>query len=608
MRPDLKRFELFLWIALAIASTFLWYFFSMPRYQAIDLSIDQKKALSIAREYIVKNKLVDLTGYQSAAVFGLDDGADRYLQKTLGTEQAAKFLDEVGYELFYWSVRFFKENERREIKVVISSRTGEVFRFGDDLEATAARPLVDKETSRQYAVDFLKRKFAFDPSRYAPRDEDLRKLDNRTEYTFSWERKGVDVPWDKAKGGGSAKLLTSVVVSGTDILAFNKGRFDIPEGFDRYVDNLKQTGQNLTMVFRMIYLALLTLAIMLIVNRKHHFVPRVVKRFYVGVGLALFLFMCIETVNGQQYFFYNYPTSQSFADYLLRAFMQSIVTSFFLVLAFVLPGLTGEALRFENSPASKARGFLSAILSSFFTRPMAQDLCMGYVVAAIVLGAQSVIFHVGYTYWGVWDELSWLTQASTTLVPAFTAVLIGFHASFSEEIMFRLFAINLVKRYGGGTVLAVILSAVMWGFGHTGYEIFPMWFRGVEVTLLGIILAIAYLRFGLVTVIAAHFLMDAFLTVLPYVLKPQSSFNLYSSLFVIALPLLLATIAFIMNRPTEERPMSVRFNPQQKFNAGILEELRRGKGPEQLAVLKKDLLHHGWDPAIVEQAFNSAII
>src|SRR5208283_1178079 len=122
----------------------------------------------------------------------------------------------------------------------------------------------------------------------------------------------------------------------------------------------------------------------------------------------------------------------------------------------------------------------------------------------------------GYKYCGVWEELSWLAQASTSVVPAFTALVIGVQASFAEEAMFRLFAINLLKKYGLPTALAVFFSAVMWGFGHTGYAIFPMWFRGVEVTGIGILMGIFYLRFGLVTVIAAHFLIDSFLTSLPY--------------------------------------------------------------------------------------------
>jgi hypothetical protein len=196
-----------------------------------------------------------------------------------------------------------------------------------------------------------------------------------------------------------------------------------------------------------------------------------------------------------------------------------------------------------------------------------------------------------------------LAQASSSVVPAFTALVIGVQASFSEEGMFRLFAINLLRKYGVPAALAVFFSAAMWGFGHTGYEIFPMWFRGVEVTCIGIIMGIFYLRYGLMTVIVAHFLIDSFLTNLPYLLKPHASFDFYTALAVVLLPLFLAFIAFIFDRNTPERPLSLRFNAQQQFNTSLLEEVCRSKTPEELIVLKKDLVRHGWDPAIIERVF-----
>ena len=130
-----------------------------------------------------------------------------------------------------------------------------------------------------------------------------------------------------------------------------------------------------------------------------------------------------------------------------------------------------------------------------------------------------------------------------------------------------------------------------------------MWFRGVEVTCIGIVIGIFYLRFGIVCVIAAHFLIDSFLLSLPYLLNPHASFNFYSALIVITLPLLLALIALIFNRGVQERPLSIRFNPQQQFNYSLLQELCRSKTSEELLALKKDLQRHGWDAAIIDRVF-----
>ncbi len=222
---------------------------------------------------------------------------------------------------------------------------------------------------------------------------------------------------------------------------------------------------------------------------------------------------------------FDYPTTQSLGDYVVRQFIENIIGPFFIAVAFVLPAMAGESLRYETVPLKKQRSFLSTLLSSFCSMNIARQIFIGYAAAAIILGVQAFIYDLGFKYCGVWDELSWLTQASTALLPAFTALVIGFQASFSEEAMFRLFAINLFKKYGLPSMAAVFLSAAMWGFGHTGYEIFPMWFRGVEVTCIGLIMGFFYLRFGIVCVIAAHFLIDSFLSGMPYLLNPRPTFD-----------------------------------------------------------------------------------
>lgn len=599
----IKRFEWLLLIVLAAGGAVLWCRLSLPRYQSIDLSVSQAKAVEISKKFMRTQRGVDINGYKIAVAFDVDEGTDRYLQKTLGVIPSQRLIHRLHYDLFAWVVRFFKEKQKEEFKVAVSPATGEVIGFGHAIEDTAFRPNVDKEKARQLAFDFLKTKFSFNPAQYTVHGENVSKYDNRLEYAFSWQNKDVVIPWNKSQEKGSAKLLTNVTVSGNEILSFGKYQFEIPEGFNRYVDNLKQIGQNLTLVFRIFYLALVTLAIMVVVNRKQQVVLRNMKPFYIGIGISIFLLMVLDIFNSYQSLLYNYPTTQSLGDYIVRQLVEGIIGPFFIVVAFILPALAGESLCFEVAPQKKNRGFLSTLLSSFCSVNIARPIFIGYTAAAVILGVQAFIFDLGFKYCGVWDELSWLTQASTAFVPVFTALAIGFQASFSEEAMFRLFAINLFKKYGLPTILSVFLSATIWGFGHTGYEIYPMWFRGLEVTCIGIVMGIFYLRFGIVCVLIAHFLIDSFLFSLPYLLKPAVSFDFCSALVVISLPLFWALIALVLNRGTQERPLSLRFNPQQQFNYRLLQELCRSKTPEELIALKKELQRYGWDAAIIERVF-----
>ena len=154
-------------------------------------------------------------------MFNVDEDADRYMQKTLGNAASQRLIHSLHYDLFSWVVRFFKEKQKEEYRVAVSSATGEVTGFSHTIEETASRPFIDKEKARQIAFNFLKTAFGFNPAHYViVHGENVQKFDNRLDYSFSWQKKDVEIPWSKSKEKGSAKLLTSVTISGNEILKF----------------------------------------------------------------------------------------------------------------------------------------------------------------------------------------------------------------------------------------------------------------------------------------------------------------------------------------------------------------------------------------------------
>jgi hypothetical protein len=158
------------------------------------------------------------------------------------------------------------------------------------------------------------------------------------------------------------------------------------------------------------------------------------------------------------------------------------------------------------------------------------------------------------------------------------------------------------KRVGA----AVLISSLIWGFGHTGYDIFPMWFRGVEVTVLGVFLGWVYLRFGIITVVVAHFLFDVFWSVSGHVFGDSTVFHTVTCSIVLLLPLALAAIAHLLDRPDEEKPLRCFLNKYQLFNLGVLQiyiqQLLDDAVPEEQ--IRAELLRHNWDISVVESAFD----
>ena len=178
--------------------------------------------------------------------------------------------------------------------------------------------------------------------------------------------------------------------------------------------------------------------------------------------------------------------------------------------------------------------------------------------------------------------------------------------------MFRMFAISFGKKIFGNTIAAVVISSLLWGFSHSNYPVFPMWFRGIEVTCLGLFLSWVYLRLGIIPVIVGHYLFDVFWNCAEYMLGITNPFYFLSSLFILLLPCLWAIVAFILNKKVELRAMRWRLTKHQLYNLEVLktffhqhpEEIRQKK----LQQIVDEISSHGWDPAVVEAALEDARI
>ena len=70
---------------------------------------------------------------------------------------------------------------------------------------------------------------------------------------------------------------------------------------------------------------------------------------------------------------------------------------------------------------------------------------------------------------------------------------------------------------------AIVVAALIWGFGHAGYPNQPWWIRGLEVGIAGIVFGLVFLRFGIVSVLICHFSVDALYTAIVLIRSP----NLY---------------------------------------------------------------------------------
>jgi membrane protease YdiL (CAAX protease family) len=589
----------------SIVSLIVWYCFTYPHFSFLDLSINRSKALSIAQDFLKNEQRETLDNYDSAVVFHTDSWADRYMQKAMSFDDILAFLDEHNLEIFYWRVRFFQENKKEQHIVTVSPSTGEVIRYFHVLDDSDARSQIEQETARDAAAQYLGNRFGFEIDNHEIHAEKSKKFDHRKDHTFQWAKKGVAVPWSEEKDTGTAKLLTTASVSGDDTLEFTKLKMDIPDQFKRFLHGEKAVGNNFAVAFRLFYFLILAVSIFYVTTSRNNVVLHNTKNFAIMISACLFILYFIAILNNFERTLYNYVTTSSFISYLWRYFMDFMLDSFIVTIGILMPCLAGESMRYLVNPKHTKGSFLHFLQSSWATRDVFKMICLGYLVGIIMLGIQSSAFAIGERYMGVWVEYYWLSQLSTAYVPFISAFILAFNASVSEEIAFRMFCINYGQKLFKKAWPAVIISSVIWGFGHSTYNIFPMWFRGLEVGLLGIFLSIVYLKYGIIPAIVGHYIFDAFWSASPYLLGKSTSFDFLSSLAILILPFGLGLIAYLCNNKEQERPLRWNLSIHQIFNLKILKSFlkhndeAKAQSPEEL---RQKISAHGWDIVVVETA------
>ncbi len=601
---------------LSAVSIAVWFKFSYPQLAISNFSIDRVKATSIAVNYLTDERNFDSEDFQRTAIFSMDKGINRYLQKTVGFKGLTKFIKKHDFDLFYWLVRFFKEGTKEEYLVEISSSTGEILGFLHTIDDNEARKKTTREEARESAKEFLKGKFkSFDPDQCTLRSNYAIHRDNRSDFFFSWQKNSVNIPWSDTPNSGTGKLLIKVKISGDDILAFSKNVFLIPNQFRRDMHSRKDLSRNIMVVIKILVLFLFTYGIFLIITRQNHLAMHTTKRFYINLVIISFALSLMAGFNQFDRILFSYRTTLAFNAYLWRNGINMILSALFITVTMLIPSLSGELMHYETSAKEKIGSFLHYIRSTFASRHVGESILLGYFVCVIMLGMQSFLFKIGQTYWGVWVQHQWIDNISTAYMPFLAAFTLGYKASLSEEIMYRLYAISLGKKIfnkinpGGGKkniIMIVILSSLVWGFAHSGYPVFPVWFRGLEVTCLGIFLAFVYLKFGFIPVLVGHYLFDVFWNSAGYIFGTSTPFYFYSSISVLLLPLGLGVIAFLMNKREEERELRWHLNRHQLYNLEVLKTFLRAnkeafsqKSQDQI---KKEITPHGWDPAVVEVA------
>jgi len=527
---------LMLWIVAGIAGALFaskYYFHAFPE-ASVNFKVSRAESLSRAKQF-VSGLGEDVTSYQSAIVFDVDDNAKTYLERELGLQQANRLMSSE-LNIWYWDVRFFKPQQEEEFRVRVNP-AGEVVGYQHLIEEARPGAELARAAAQATAQNFLTSKRNLDLAGWEllPEEINSTKRPNRRDWSFTWEKRGFrakDAPYRLQVG------LQGDKIGGSD--EFLK----VPQAWERSYQQLRSANIFYNQVAIIPYILLMGSALWVAISLTRRGQANWMAAIKLGVLVAALFFLM--QLNQWESIRANYDTHSSYSSFvalqLAIALLSAVGTA--LMVTLVMPG--AEPLYRASQPNRLQ------LVKAFTLRGLRSKEFFAAAVVGLSLAAAHIGFIVAFYMFGskvgVWapQDLNYSDTINTSF-PWIAGVAIGLMASTSEEFLFRLFAIPFLERLTKSRALAVILPAFSWSFLHSAYPQEPGYIRGVEVGLIGIVAGLVMLRWGILATLIWHYTVDASLVGLLLV-RSNSMYFKVSGIIVGAAalaPLLFSGISYL---------------------------------------------------------------
>ena len=478
--------------------------------------------MDASRDFLKGNRF-DLSGYRSVAVFTEHRTQIDFLERHLGLSSANELFRKSA-AVWRWKVRWFKELEEVEYLVEYTP-DGRLASFVRVLPKSAPGMRLKEDDARAIAEAYLSRELGLDLLRYRYVDRTMEDRPNRLDQDLVW--RSLDFG-----NVGNSEYRVAVRIQGDKVGGFTQW-LKIPE---TWAIARADTGAKRDILSQLVHLPilLLYLAMLGVFFWRAHAGDIRWRRSMAVAGVAA-VAVFLAQINRLTFAFLAYDTTQSLNVFWLKQLSAPLLNS---ALAFILVVPLFAATDAVGRLYLPQRTWITNLLSrsSLSSGEMYKQVVLGYGMAFAAIGYVTLFYVVGQRWLGVWSPVEVrFSNNFSTYFPAFTAIYTGFSAALVEESTFRIFAIALFYRITRRLWPAVVISALIWGFAHTAYPQEPIWIRGVELTVAGIVYGLVFLRYGIVTVLTSHFVYNVFLGIVPQLQSGQPGL-IVNGLFALALP------------------------------------------------------------------------
>src|SRR5580704_16464085 len=527
---------LLLWVLLGIVGVVFAqkYFFRAFPEASVDFKVSRTEALARAQKF-VGGLGEDVSGYQSAIAFAVDDNAKTYLEREVGLEQANRLMSSE-LNIWYWNVRFFRPKQEEEFFVRVSP-AGEIVGYDHRIEEARAGVVLDRAAAEAAAKALLRGKMGVDLSKWDFLSEEANssKKPNRLDWSFTWEKRGF-----RAK---DAPYRLRVGLQG-DRAGSSEEFLHVPEAWERSYAKLRSTNIFYNQVAIIPYLLLMGAALwlgVLLTKRGQTSWGGAIK-----LGIIVAILLTFMQLNNWPLDRMGYDTNSAYGSFVFEEILKAVLfgVASALTISLILPG--AEPL-YRASQPGKLRLAKALTLRGLRSKEFFSAATVGLSLAAAHIGF-IVAFYIVAGHFGAWapQELNYENSVNTTF-PWISGVAIGMLAATSEEFLFRLFAVPFLKRLTGSSIVAVIVPAFCWSFLHSAYHNEPPYIRGLEVGLIGIVAGVVMLRWGILATLIWHYTVDASLVGLLLVRSNSLYFKISGVVVGLAAlaPLIFAGVSYL---------------------------------------------------------------
>lgn len=503
--------------------------------------ISHHQAKDIAKNYLHER------GYNySDLIIGVQLWEDTdfitYLVRSVGEKKAQEYTTQM--PLYDWQVNFAKEFSTESFAVYVNPITGNITAFshvvpekstGVNITHENAQKIAEKELAKT-GLPLTAYEFISDSS-----DDKIGRVD----HSFTWEQKEPRLNYSGYSE--PATIRYDFTLQGDEVL-FDKYAH-LPEDFPLDITRKMTIGNllsNITVVLSLI-LFIASLVVFIIRFKKN----RIHWKFALLFAAIVFVLVLAESFNDFESIKSGYVDSASttsFPVYLSQNLIYGILFAFIIALTAFFAAAAGESLAEEAFKDGETHT-LMLLKEKFNTKHFVTDTLIGYSLAFISLGYVAIFYFIAEKYFGVWELVQSDLSILLTALPLLSALAFSVMASVSEEFTFRLFSVTFFKRYFG-FFAALIIPTVIWAFAHSNYPVFPVWTRGIELTINGLLLGFFFLRYGIIVMLIAHYVYNAF--VFSYALLTLGSafyfMNGIGAILFGALPIVIALVSYFIRK------------------------------------------------------------